>query len=44
MDAQEVKLLDRKSKEQYDEAKEYGISLGIPSYQVDFHPDVKKMI
>lgn len=25
----------------YDEAKEYGISLGIPEYQVDFHPKVK---
>jgi len=34
--------IDRKSKEQYDEAKRYGISLGIPEYQVDFHPDVKK--
>ena len=33
--------IDRTSKEQYDEAKEYGISLGIPSYQVDFHPEVE---
>jgi hypothetical protein len=33
--------IDRRSKAQYDEAKEYGISLGIPEYQVDFHPDVK---
>ncbi len=33
---------DRTSKEQYDEAKEYGISLGIPPYQVDFHPEVKE--
>lgn len=32
--------IDRKSKEQYDEAKRYGISLGIPEYQVDFHPDI----
>ncbi|KKU34776.1 MAG: hypothetical protein UX48_C0025G0015 [Candidatus Azambacteria bacterium GW2011_GWB1_46_27] len=32
--------IDRKSKEQYDEAKSYGISLGIPEYQVDFHPEV----
>jgi len=32
--------IDRKSKEQYDEAKRYGISLGIPEYQVDFHPEV----
>ena len=34
--------IDRKSKEQYDEAKSYGISLGIPEYQVDFHPEVEK--
>ena len=34
--------IDRMSKEQYDEAKNYGISLGIPEYQVDFHPDIKK--
>ncbi len=34
--------IDRKSKEQYDEAKEYGLSLGIPAYQVDFHPDIKE--
>jgi hypothetical protein len=34
--------IDRTSKEQYDKAKEYGISLGIPSYQVDFHPEIKK--
>ena len=32
--------IDRKSKEQYDEAKSYGISLGIPEYQVDFHSEV----
>jgi hypothetical protein len=34
--------IDRTSKEEYDKAKEYGISLGIPSYQVDFHPEVKE--
>lgn len=34
--------IDRTNKEQYDEAKEYGISLGIPPYQVDFHPEVKE--
>jgi hypothetical protein len=34
--------IDRKSKEQYDEAKRYGISLGIPEYQVDFHPEVEE--
>jgi len=33
--------INRKSKEQYNEAKNYGLSLGIPEYQVDFHPDVK---
>jgi len=35
-----VFYIDRKSKEQYDEAKRHGISLGIPEYQVDFHPEV----
>lgn len=35
-------FVDRRSKEQYDEAKRYGISLGIPEYQVDFHPEVKE--
>jgi len=34
--------IDRTSKEQYDKAKEYGISLGIPPYQVDFYPEVKR--
>ena len=34
--------IDRKSKEQYDEAKRYGVSLGIPDYQVDFHPEVEE--
>src|SRR3989344_6084245 len=37
-----VFFIDRRSKEQYDEAKVYGISLGIPEYQVDFHPDIKE--
>lgn len=32
--------IDRKSKEQYDEAKYYGISIGIPEYQVNFRPEV----
>lgn len=36
-----VFFIDRRSKEQYDEARKYGISLGIPEYQVDFHPDIK---
>lgn len=35
-----VFFIDRQSKEQYDVAKQYGISLGIPEYQVDFHPDI----
>ncbi|MBU1199835.1 MAG: hypothetical protein KKF46_07600 [Nanoarchaeota archaeon] len=34
-------FIDRTSKKEYDEAKNYGISLGIPAYQVDFHPDIK---
>jgi hypothetical protein len=34
--------IDRTSKGQYDEAKRYGISLGIPEYQVDFHPEVEE--
>jgi len=29
-------LIDRRNKEQYEEASKYGISLGIPSYQVNF--------
>ena len=32
----------RTRKEQYDEAKEYGISLGIPPHQVDFYPEVEE--
>lgn len=34
--------VDRSKKEQYDEATKYGISIGIPSYQVDFSPHIKK--
>jgi len=37
---EKIFFIDRKSKDQYDEAKRYGISLGIPEYQVDFHPEV----
>ncbi len=33
--------IDRTSSEQYDQAKKYGISLGIPAYQVDFQPEAK---
>jgi len=34
--------INRTNKKQYEEAKNYGLSLGIPSYQVDFHPDIKE--
>lgn len=37
-----VFYVNRKSIEEYNKAKEYGISLGIPEYQVDFHPDIKE--
>lgn len=37
-----VFFIDRRSKAQYDEAIQYGISLGIPEYQVDFHPDIEE--
>lgn len=33
--------IERTSREQYEEATRYGISLGIPEYQVDFSPFVK---
>lgn len=35
-------ITDRSSKKQYDEATEYGISIGIPDYQVDFSPHLKQ--
>ncbi len=34
--------VNRASKEEYDAATAYGISLGIPPYQVDFAPYVKQ--
>ncbi len=34
--ADKVFYIDRKSKQQYDEATRYGISQGIPKYQLDF--------
>jgi|SRR3989344_1700197 len=37
-----VSFINRRSKKQYDEAKYYGISLGIPEYQVDFHLDIEE--
>ena len=35
-------ITDRSDKKQYDEATEYGISIGIPDYQVDFSPHLKQ--
>lgn len=32
--------INRRSAVEYEEAKKYGISLGIPEYQVDFSPEV----
>jgi len=37
-----VFFIERFSKEQYDGAKKYGMSLGIPEHQVDFHPEIKE--
>lgn len=37
-----VFCIDKTSKEEYEKAKEYGISLGIPEYQLDFQPDTKE--
>ena len=34
--------INRTHKEQYEEATKYGLSLGIPEYQVDFSPQVKE--
>tara|TARA_Y100000031_G_scaffold141271_1_gene169659 strand:+ start:2169 stop:2564 length:396 start_codon:yes stop_codon:yes gene_type:complete len=34
--------VNRISQEEYNKVKEYGISLGIPEYQVDFHPEVEE--
>src|SRR3989344_878928 len=33
---------DRSSKEQYDEATKYGLTLGIPDYQLDFSPHIQQ--
>jgi len=33
--------IDRNNEEGFREAKEYGVSLGIPEYQVDFTPQIK---
>jgi len=34
-------FIHRDNKKEYDEATKFGISLGIPDYQVDFSPFVK---
>lgn len=35
-------VTDRSDKAQYDEATQYGISIGIPDYQVDFSPHINE--
>lgn len=37
-----VFYVDRSSKQEYDEATKYGVSIGIPEYQVDFSPHIKE--
>ncbi len=34
--------VDRNKPEQYKEVTEYGLSLGIPNYQLDFSPHIKQ--
>ena len=34
--------IDRSSKEQYGEATKYGLTLGIPDYQLDFSPHIQQ--
>ncbi|MFA5188861.1 MAG: hypothetical protein WC460_05865 [Patescibacteria group bacterium] len=34
--------VNRSEKAEYDEVTKYGISLGIPDYQLDFSPDIKE--
>ena len=34
--------IDRAKPEQYDQVVKYGLSLGIPDYQLDFSPDIKE--
>lgn len=34
-------LIDVHNQKQYDQARKYGLSLGIPKYQVDFRAEVK---
>ena len=40
--ADKIFKVDRNSQEEYDKAKDYGISIGIPEYQVDFHLAVQE--
>ena len=35
-----VFYINRKIKLEYDEATKYGISIGIPNYQLDFSPEI----
>ena len=35
-----VFLIDRRKKDEYAEATRYGMTLGIPEYQLDFSPEV----
>lgn len=39
-----VFYIDRSKKGEYDEASQYGVSLGIPEYQVDFSPDIRHWV
>lgn len=34
--------IDRTKKDQYDQATAYGLTLGIPNYQLDFSPYIKQ--
>lgn len=34
--------IDRSKKEQYDDVVKFGLSLGIPDYQLDFSPKIKE--
>lgn len=34
--------INRARKEQYEEAVRYGVSLGIPAYQLDFSPQIRE--
>jgi hypothetical protein len=33
--------VNRRKTEEYDEVRKYGITLGIPDYQLDFSPDIR---